>query len=93
MLVEVVFRRIALRSSHASTMSAEHEDTLVYEKPGSSFARSRLIQIKPMNQAASCMIFVLFISTHLVTTRPEPICQSNSRISGKVFGHWEDTWM
>ena len=32
----------------------------------------------------SSMIFVLFISTHLVTTRPEPICQSNSRISGKV---------
>ena len=39
------------------------------------------------------LIFVLFISTHLVTTRPEPICRSNSRISGKMFGHWEDTWM
>ena len=39
------------------------------------------------------MIFVLFISTHLVTTRPEPICRSNFRISGKVCGHLEDTWM
>jgi hypothetical protein len=28
--------------------------------------------------------FVLFISTHLVTTRPEPICQSSPRISENV---------
>ena len=39
------------------------------------------------------LIFVLFISTHLVTTRPESICRSNARFSGKVFGHSEDTWM
>ena len=30
------------------------------------------------------LIFVLFISTYSGTTRPEPICRSNSRISGKV---------
>ena len=29
------------------------------------------------------LIFVLFISTHLVSTRHEPICRSKSRISGK----------
>ena len=27
--------------------------------------------------------FVLLISTHLVTTKPEPICRSNSRFFGK----------
>ena len=30
------------------------------------------------------LFFVLFISTHFVTTSPEPICRSNSRVSGKV---------
>jgi hypothetical protein len=38
-------------------------------------------------------IFVLFISTHLVTTRPEPICRSNSQIPGKVWWHSEDILM
>ena len=30
------------------------------------------------------LIFVLFISTHLVTTRPQPICRCKSQISGQV---------
>jgi len=57
------------------------------EVPGSTLAfRKKPDVIVMLQQIDSdrAEIFVLFISTHLVTTRPEPICRSNSRISGKV---------
>ena len=41
----------------------------------------RPITLKGSICPAGLLIFVLFISTHLVTARPEPICRSNSRIS------------
>ena len=54
------------------------------ETASSSGSHRTVVWVVLRGSTIKYLIFVLFIITHLVSTSPEPICRSNSRISRKV---------